>query len=80
LKISVLDRGEGISDKVMGKLFKSMVTSKGTLGTGLGLYISNAVIESKFNGKMWCENRKGGGSIFGISIPLEMVNFESDLI
>ena len=78
LKILVKDRGEGISDKVMSKLFKSMVTNKGTHGTGLGLYISNAVIRSKFNGKMWCENREGGGSIFGISIPLEMVHIESD--
>lgn len=76
LKISVKDRGEGISDKVMSKLFKAMVTSKGTFGTGLGLYISNAVIRSKFNGTMWCENREGGGSIFGISIPLEMVSIE----
>jgi signal transduction histidine kinase len=73
VNISVCDRGEGISDKVMSKLFKSMVTSKGTLGTGLGLYVSNAVIRSKFNGNMWCKNREGGGSIFGFSIPLDMV-------
>ena len=76
LLIIVKDRGEGISDKVMSKLFKSMVTSKGTLGTGLGLYISNAVIRTKFNGRMWCENREGGGSIFGISIPLDIVQIK----
>ena len=76
LSIIVKDRGEGISDKVMSKLFKSMVTSKGTLGTGLGLYISNAVIRTKFNGRMWCENREGGGSIFGISIPLDIVHIK----
>lgn len=74
LKILVMDRGEGISQKVLDKLFKSMVTSKGTMGTGLGLYISNAVIRGKFNGEMWGENREGGGSTFGISIPLEMVH------
>lgn len=76
LKIMVKDRGTGISPNVLDKLFKSMVTSKGTMGTGLGLYISNVVIRGKFNGEMWGENREGGGSIFGISIPLEMVQIK----
>ena len=74
LKILVKDRGCGISKNVLDKLFKSMVTNKGTMGTGLGLYISNAVIRSKFNGEMWGENREGGGSLFGIAIPLETVH------
>jgi K+-sensing histidine kinase KdpD len=58
----------------MEKLFKTMVTSKGAMGTGLGLYISNAVIRSKFNGSMWGKNREGGGCMMGISIPLELVH------
>lgn len=74
LDILVKDRGTGISENVLNKLFKSMVTNKGTMGTGLGLYISNAVIRGKFNGEMWGKNREGGGSIFGISIPLELVH------
>lgn len=74
LKILVKDRGPGISENVLSKLFKSMVTSKGTMGTGLGLYISNAVIRGKFNGEMWAENREGGGCILGIAIPLDMVH------
>ena len=76
LLIIVKDRGSGISDKVMEKLFKTMVTSKGTMGTGLGLYISNAVIRSKFNGSMWGENRKDGGAKLGISIPMELVSIK----
>jgi signal transduction histidine kinase len=77
LKIMVKDRGTGISDTILEKMFKTMVTSKGTMGTGLGLYISNAVIRSKFNGYMWGENRPDGGSCLGISIPLEMVSIKS---
>jgi two-component system sensor histidine kinase HupT/HoxJ len=50
-----------------------MTTSKGTQGTGLGLYISNAVVRGKFGGSMWLEDNPGGGSIFGMSIPLENV-------
>ena len=78
LKILVKDRGSGISPNVIDKLFKSMVTNKGTMGTGLGLYISNAVIRGKFNGEMWGENREGGGRIFGISIPIELVHIRKN--
>ena len=77
LKIAVMDRGGGISPNVKEKLFKSMVTSKGTMGTGLGLYISNAVIKGKFNGEIWGENRDGGGSTFGIKIPLDIVSIRT---
>lgn len=73
LNIAILDRGSGISANVKEKLFKSMVTSKGTMGTGLGLYISNVVIKGKFGGSMWAEDRPGGGTIMGIAIPLEKV-------
>ena len=73
LKISVADTGTGVSEKVKEKLFRAMVTSKGAMGTGLGLYISNTVIRGKFGGKMWMEDNPDGGSIFGISIPMEYV-------
>lgn len=80
LDIIVKDRGAGISDKVKEKLFKTMVTSKGTMGTGLGLYISNVVIRGKFRGNMWADNREGGGSVFGISIPLELVHIKKAVV
>lgn len=80
LNIMVKDRGTGISEKVRGKLFKTMVTSKGTMGTGLGLYISNAVIRGKFRGTMWVKDREWGGSIFGISIPLELVHIRRAVV
>lgn len=73
LNIAIKDRGPGVSPQVKDKLFKAMVTNKGAMGTGLGLYISNVVIKGKFNGSMWMQDREGGGSIFGISIPLEKV-------
>ena len=73
LHIAVKDGGPGLSPSVKEKLFKTMVTSKGTMGTGLGLYISNIVIKGKFSGHLWVRDREGGGSIFGIAIPLERV-------
>jgi signal transduction histidine kinase len=77
LSILVSDRGVGIPENVREKLFKSMITSKGAHGTGLGLYISNAVIKGKFNGEIWGENREGGGCTFGIKIPLDIVSIRT---
>ena len=73
LYIMVKDRGPGLSENVASQLFKNMITTKGSMGTGLGLFISNTVIRGKFKGSMWGENREGGGSVFGIAIPLEVV-------
>ena len=70
VKIYVRDTGVGIPPSVRNQLFREMTTSKGAQGTGLGLYISNAVVHGKFNGTMWCEDNPGGGAIFGMTIPL----------
>ena len=75
LKIYVADTGPGVDPRVRAKLFREMTTSKGTQGTGLGLYISNAVVKGKFGGSMWLEDNPGGGAVFGMSIPLENVTF-----
>jgi signal transduction histidine kinase len=72
LIIRVRDRGTGVSKKIRDRLFKEMVTSKGSMGSGLGLYISNTVVRGKFNGSMWMEDNPGGGAVFYVSIPLEM--------
>ena len=71
VKIYVKDTGPGISPTIRSRLFKEMVTSKGVQGSGLGLYISNAVVHGKFNGAMWCEDNPGGGAVFGMTIPLD---------
>lgn len=78
LMIYVRDTGPGVSPKVRNKLFREMVTSKGTQGTGLGLYISNVVVRGKFGGSMWLKDNPGGGSIFGFSIPLQNVTITDE--
>lgn len=78
LKITITDFGSGISDTVRRKLFQEMVTSKGTMGTGLGIFISNTVIRAKFDGTMWFEDNPEGGTVWGISIPFDNVTFISE--
>ena len=73
--IKVKDTGTGVPEEVKGKLFNQMITSKGAMGNGLGIYISNSVIKAKFNGRMWTEDNPEGGAVFGIAIPLQYVSF-----
>lgn len=74
LNILVRDRGPGVPPEVRGKLFKQMITSKGANGTGLGVFISTTVIKAKFGGSVWLEDNPGGGSVFGISLPMEYIS------
>ncbi len=77
LGIYVKDRGTGVDQHVRERLFKEMITNKGTKGTGLGLYISNAIIRGKFGGYMWLEDNPEGGSLFGFAIPIESVSIKN---
>mgnify|MGYP001544425883 CR=1 FL=1 len=61
--------GKGIPITVQKDIFKRMVTTKGSKGTGLGLYISKAIIKGRFNGKIdYKTNDKE--TIFYINIEL----------
>ncbi len=77
LLLTVRDYGTGVPADIKDRLFKQMITSKGSMGTGLGIYISNTVIRAKFEGTMWVEDNPEGGTVFGISIPLGLVTFRS---
>lgn len=73
--LTVTDYGTGIPENSKKNLFHQMVTSKGTHGTGLGIYISNSVIHAKFGGSMWYEDNPLGGTIMGITLPADCVTF-----
>jgi len=70
LKFMVKDNGPGISDEIQSKLFKEMITTKGKMGTGLGLYISYAIIKGKFGGELWFESGLGKGTTFYVTVPI----------
>lgn len=67
--ITVEDFGSGIPKDVQDKLFKSMVTTKGRNGTGLGLFMSYSTVKGHFNGEMTFKSKVGKGTTFKIVIP-----------
>ena len=68
--VSVKDTGEGISKKILSKLFTKFATSDPTTGTGLGLYICKNIVEAH-GGRIWAENNLGeNGAIFSFTLPI----------
>jgi signal transduction histidine kinase len=65
--VSVGDRGEGIQDDLLERIFDPFYTSKPT-GTGLGLSIGYD-LAAKLGGRLEAGNRPGGGAIFSLHLP-----------
>ena len=67
--VSIKDTGSGIDPEIVPRLFSKFVTKSQT-GTGLGLFISQNIIEAH-GGKIWAENNSDGrGCTFSFSLPL----------
>ncbi len=69
--VEVVDRGVGIpsgeESRIFDKFYRGKTTQEG--GVGLGLTICRGIVEAH-GGRIWAENRSGGGAIFRFTIPL----------
>ncbi len=66
----IADRGPGILPGEEERIFEKFVRGSATGGgIGLGLTICRAIIEAH-GGRIWAENRDGGGAVFRFSIPI----------
>lgn len=68
--ISVTDHGCGMAPEIQEKLFKTMITTKGKNGTGLGMFMSYSTIKGQFNGDITFTSEVGKGTTFNIIVPL----------
>jgi len=68
--ISVSDNAGGIPKKIADGLFKEILTTKGTKGTGFGLYFAKSMVRAEFNGDITFETEEGKGTTFYISMPV----------
>ncbi len=74
LYIRVSDNGYGIPKAQHAKIFEKLfradnVRQKDTEGTGLGMYIVKAIVESS-GGKIWFESEENKGTTFHVMSPM----------
>jgi PAS domain S-box-containing protein len=69
IRVSVADNGEGLGGVDPGRLFKLSYTTKAT-GTGIGLSLCRSIVEVH-GGRIWAEEKNGGGASFHFTIPVE---------
>lgn len=72
---SIADNGVGIPDKDKKKIFKKFFRAGNTMklqtsGTGLGLFIAKAVVESH-RGNIWFVSKEGEGTTFYFTLPVK---------
>ena len=72
LMLTVADNGSGIPKPVMEKMFRAFYTTKGMMGTGLGLWISQEIV-ARHNGTMRVRSKEGVGTVFTIALPYDAV-------
>lgn len=69
--VAVADRGPGLppgeEERIFDKFYRVHPTVAG--GVGLGLAICKAAVKAH-GGRIWAENRAGGGAVFRFTLPL----------
>lgn len=67
--VEVTDTGSGIEEDILNDIFNPFFTTKGTTGTGLGLYIVYNEIQ-KMNGEIVVNSKVGAGTTFKVVLPV----------
>ncbi len=67
LIIKIQDNARGIHFDDMTKIFDPYFSTKGKNGTGLGLYMSQMIVQKQFNGNIDVES-SGNGAVFSIRV------------
>jgi K+-sensing histidine kinase KdpD len=65
------DNGTGIDQETLDRMFTLFFSSKGSKGTGLGLYIANKVVR-QHGGSIAVDSTPGQGTNFTIRLPREV--------
>lgn len=72
--IVISDNAGGLREDIEKTIFKEILTTKCTSGTGIGMYMAYSIIKGCFNGDIQVENQRGIGVKFIIKIKREETN------
>jgi two-component system sensor histidine kinase KdpD len=71
--VEIADRGPGIPRELVDRIFDKfyrLPREGASGGAGLGLAICRGIVEAH-GGRIWAENRDGGGAVFRFALPIE---------
>lgn len=68
VRVSVTDRGHGVDEELVERIFDTFFTTKQT-GMGMGLAISKSIVTAH-EGKIGIRNNPEGGASFWITLPI----------
>lgn len=80
VRLEIVDRGPGIPDDVLPRIFDPFFSTKGPDakgGMGLGLSVTRSLVES-LGGRIDVETQAGAGSTFQVDLPRRYVTAEHD--
>ena len=72
IRITISDDGQGMSESALCRIFQPFFTTKGTVGNGLGLWVSRQIVE-KHGGSIQVRSRTYGthqGTTFSVVLPV----------
>lgn len=72
LRVTVRDRGPGFGAELLAQIGRTVETTKGAKGTGLGLLLSAATLE-RLGGQLLLTNQPEGGARAEIRLPLDAI-------
>jgi signal transduction histidine kinase len=68
LELRVQDNGPGVAPNLVDDLFTSMVSTKGSKGTGLGLLVVHKIV-TEHAGRVWMDPHLSPGATFRVQVP-----------
>ena len=73
VQIHIEDRGHGLDDEIKDHAFEPFISSKHTVGVGMGLTVARHAMRN-LGGEVSLANREGGGAVCTIRHPVDRKN------
>ena len=70
--VTIADTGTGMDKATLDQLFRPFFTTKGEVGTGLGLWVSKGILENH-RAVLAVRSKRGRGTVFQLSFPVNSV-------
>jgi signal transduction histidine kinase/DNA-binding NarL/FixJ family response regulator len=72
VRVTIADTGTGMDKETLDQLFRPFFTTKGEVGTGLGLWVSKGILQNH-RAVLAVRSKRGRGTVFQLFFPVNSV-------